>query len=658
MCVTNFSSALHEADPPVPDPSLWDAFYTLEFSEEEISASEEDCNLDSFLESIHSLSQHSYKPAQIPAGFAGVAADCVTVLNDLFIINRIGEDDKSTKLMRESIGNVSRIISEEVFCSQKLSAKLIRQLSDPVILASASYPRWITTLPRYFPFLFPFETRQLAFQLSFLGIARAFRKLQQRAEAHNHLHHPRMLRGGSSLASFFSLNRRLDRYQDRESILGRLPRQKVRISRDCLLRSGMKAMELYCDQKSILEIEFFDEVGTGLGPTLEFYTLVSRELQRSDLGLWRSVDSCYTMTQGEVISPKRVTNRKQKRKNQFSWRSLENAEEKKYAQPPGNGLFPKAIAIEDNSRETQQILEMFHFMGKFCAKALLDGRLVDLRLSLQFVQLIFAYARERCHCNKQFGEELSFLSNYVPSIENLAQVDPVLASSLQTMLELKDSLEDGSSKDDKQDIIEDLCVYFTVPGAENVELIEHGSSCPVTSQNVNEYVTRVCRYLLVDGVCKQAAAFCTGCEEILDLQCLLQFMPEELETLLCGPNYERWDWNSLVAATKCDHGYTHESTAVQYLFQVLSTYNLEQQRMFLTFVTGSPRLPVGGLAALTPRLTIVKRTPEAGRSPDECLPTVMTCTNYLKLPEYSSFEVTKQRLEYAIREGQGSFHLS
>ena len=28
-------------------------------------------------------------------------------------------------------------------------------------------------------------------------------------------------------------------------------------------------------------------MGTGLGPTLEFYALVSRELQRADLELWK-----------------------------------------------------------------------------------------------------------------------------------------------------------------------------------------------------------------------------------------------------------------------------------------------------------------------------------------------------------------------------------
>ncbi len=35
----------------------------------------------------------------------------------------------------------------------------------------------------------------------------------------------------------------------------------------------------------------FLQVGTGLGPTLEFYTLVSRELLRSDLAMWRG-DLC------------------------------------------------------------------------------------------------------------------------------------------------------------------------------------------------------------------------------------------------------------------------------------------------------------------------------------------------------------------------------
>lgn len=40
------------------------------------------------------------------------------------------------------------------------------------------------------------------------------------------------------------------------------------------------------------------------------------------------------------------------------------------------------------------------------------------------------------------------------------------------------------------------------------------------------------------------------------------------------------------------------------------------------------------------------------------LPSVMTCANYMKLPPYSSLEVCRQRVLYAINEGQGSFDLS
>lgn len=43
-----------------------------------------------------------------------------------------------------------------------------------------------------------------------------------------------------------------------------------------------------------------------------------------------------------------------------------------------------------------------------------------------------------------------------------------------------------------------------------------------------------------------------------------------------------------------DHGYSPDSKAIKLLFEVLSSYDREQQRMFVQFLTGSPRLPVGG----------------------------------------------------------------
>ena len=83
-----------------------------------------------------------------------------------------------------------------------------------------------------------------------------------------------------------------------------------------------------------------------------------------------------------------------------------------------------------------------------------------------------------------------------------------------------------------------------------------------------------------------------------------------------------------------------------------------EKRLFLRFATGSPKLPVDGLRGLNPPLTVVLKPPEQGWTADDYLPSVMTCTNYLKLPNYSTKDVMRTKLVMAIKEGHISFHLS
>lgn len=54
----------------------------------------------------------------------------------------------------------------------------------------------------------------------------------------------------------------------------------------------------------------------------------------------------------------------------------------------------------------------------------------------------------------------------------------------------------------------------------------------------------------------------------------------------------------LLDTIKFDHGYTRDSAAASYLVRVLAALDTPDQRRFLRFVTGSPRLPPGGIAAL------------------------------------------------------------
>ncbi len=79
-----------------------------------------------------------------------------------------------------------------------------------------------------------------------------------------------------------------------------MPQQRC-VSREGLLHQAERIMEEVGSSRALLEIQYQDEVGTGLGPTLEFYTLVSREVQQANLQMWRG-DPCPLpgSTQGTV----------------------------------------------------------------------------------------------------------------------------------------------------------------------------------------------------------------------------------------------------------------------------------------------------------------------------------------------------------------------
>ena len=69
--------------------------------------------------------------------------------------------------------------------------------------------------------------------------------------------------------------------------------------------------------------------------------------------------------------------------------------------------------------------------------------------------------------------------------------------------------------------------------------------------------------------------------------------------------------------------------AVQWFWKVVHGLQPEQQKQLLFFVTGSDRVPIKGLASLTPPFTISRAGPHSDR-----LPTAHTCFNHLLLPDY------------------------
>jgi len=316
------------------------------------------------------------------------------------------------------------------------------------------------------------------------------------------------------------------------------------------------------------------------------------------------------------------------------------------------GLFPLPV----NSSAAASLREKFSFIGRLVAKALLDQRYLDLPLSQTFLKAVMGQnlgVADFVSLSETFGRSLLSLQQLCAAKRKLQ------ANRLLNEQEVATQIANLRLADCK---IEDLSLDFTMPGHHDWELKPGGKEINVTIQNLEEYVDLVCDHFLRRGIQTQVESFRAGFSQLLPLDNIKSlFSLSELEQLICGGTEtstdQFWTLEVLQEALACDHGFSHQSRAVRHLLEVMVSLSGAERRQFLQFVTGSPRLPIGGFKALNPRLTIVRKEHPSGQA-DRYLPSVMTCANYLKLPDYSSKEILRERLFLAIQEGQASFHLS
>ena len=538
---------------------------------------------------------------------------CLCAIRVLGLLNKLNRfwfklfDDCST------IGNEQTLISSIDLCNQKLSAKANRQLQDPLIVMTGHLPKWLPELINEHTFLFPFETRLMYFYQSYLDRDRAMQKLIDQS---NH-----QWREGES------------RYKPR------LAREKRTVNRDLdLVKQADGILSEFVNlnenrKSALLEIQYENEVGTGLGPTLEFYALVSKEIQKCEHEMWRG---------------KRI-----KTNNGHEYFNSEH------------GLYPAPIYVNPSGKQSSKLASIlnkqkqkFKFLGRFMAKAAQDFRVLDIHLSPVFYKWLSIENGER-HINEhdlRLVDEQLYTS--VKSLrEYVSKRRALLITAYKHSKELVGSFESDLRSLEKE--VADLELDFTLPGHHNFELVKGGRDKMVTLENLDDYIRLVVEWTLIKGVQAQIESFRDGFESILPLKSIRAFYPDEMDRFFCGSSFKQWDTKTLIECTRCDHGYTHDSLPVKYLFEVMSQFESDEQRMFLQFVTGSPRLPIGGLSSLTPALTIVKKTMDTvNTNSDNYLPSVMTCVNYFKLPEYSSVHMLKEKLFKAMKDGQLSFHLS
>ncbi|XP_039066065.1 E3 ubiquitin-protein ligase UPL4-like isoform X1 [Hibiscus syriacus] len=598
---------------------LWSRVYTITYKTA-VESKQDDPHGHTYVEDNSSVSDKKIASMQNMAFFSSMFAcniasdlDKLSPIYDILFLLKIleGINRYSFHLMScericafaevriDNLDNLKEMVHSvphNEFVSSRLTGKLEQQMRDAFNLSTGGMPSWCNDLMSSCPFLFGFEAKCKYFRLAAFGP----RRVQLNAISRSN--------SGAS--------------NDRQTTSGGLPRKKFLVLRDQILDSATKMMDLHARHKGLLEVEYDEEVGTGLGPTLEFYTLVSHEFQKPGLGMWREDHSSIITTKTLLTD---------------------------YVIPRSSfGLFPCPYSPKSDSCSGIQffeVLKKFVLLGQIVAKAFQDGRVLDVPFSKAFYKLIL-------------GQDLSLF--------DIQSFDPELGRTLlefQAIVNRKMHLEsicvENSSLE--QDLyfrntkIEDLYLDFTLPGYPDYVLSSECNHKVVNLDNLEDYIELVVDATIHSGIARQIEAFKSGFNQVFSISHLHIFTEKELERLLCG-ECDNWAFNELLEHIKFDHGYTASSPPIINLLEIIQEFEFAQRRSFLQFVTGAPRLPPGGLASLNPKLTIVRK--HSSNCADTELPSVMTCANYLKLPPYSSKEKMKEKLLYAITEGQGSFHLS
>ncbi|XP_056666402.1 E3 ubiquitin-protein ligase HECTD1 isoform X7 [Monodelphis domestica] len=583
----------------------------------------------------------------------------------------------------------SRSSQEDEFTSKKITTKILQQIEEPLALASGALPDWCEQLTSKCPFLIPFETRQLYFTCTAFGASRAIVWLQNRREA------------TVERTRTTSTVRRDDPGEFR---VGRLKHERVKVPRgDSLMEWAENVMQIHADRKSVLEVEFLGEEGTGLGPTLEFYALVAAEFQRTELGTWLCDDD-------------------------FPDDESRHVDLGGGLKPPGYyvqrscGLF--TAPFPQDSDELERITKLFHFLGIFLAKCIQDNRLVDLPISKPFFKLmcmgdiksnmsklIYESRGDRdLHCTESQSEasteeghdSLSVGSfeedsksefildppkpkppawfNGILTWEDFELVNPHRARFLKEIKDLaikrrqilgNKSLSEDEKNTKLQDLmlknpsgsgpplsIEDLglnfqfCPSSRVYGFTAVDLKPRGEDEIITMDNAEEYVDLMFDFCMQTGIQKQMEAFRDGFNKVFPMEKLSSFSHEEVQMILCGNQSPSWAAEDIINYTEPKLGYTRDSPGFLRFVRVLCGMSSDERKAFLQFTTGCSTLPPGGLANLHPRLTVVRKVDAT----DASYPSVNTCVHYLKLPEYSSEEIMRERLLAATMEK--GFHLN
>ena len=462
-----------------------------------------------------------------------------------------------------------------------MTSLLSKQIKDPYAVTSKSIPSWCTEVNNNFPFFTSFSSRYLLFKVTAFDKKRSMTNLY------------------IFLRNFLGENIFEDKSMN--NLITNLNRKKFKINREKIIEDSFSLMNKIGNYNGYIEFEYENETGTGMGPTLEYYSLFAKEIIENNKNIWFKTED-YS-------------------------------------------LFP--LPLINNESLNDKIKKLFNVIGYVIARGLYDDRLIDIPLNSLFWDLVL----ER-----------------PINLNSIEKIEPNISSFLIKIYNLKRNKKNNEKILIDNQTIESLDIYFNCPWNESIELKKNGENIQLNDNNIDEYIKLVFNTLLIDGQKEIIKSFKEGFNKVFDINLLKSFSSKEIEFFICGSentdsnsNDDIWSYENLTSNIIPMHGYNKNSLIYKGLIEILQKMSKTERKMFLLFVTGSPRLPIGGFKNLYPKLTVVQSQNsnfDEFDNPDFHLPSVMTCQNYLKIPNYSSVDVLKIKLNIAIEEGGNAFHLS
>ena len=465
---------------------------------------------------------------------------------------------------------------EDIFVNSKVSLLIAKAAGDALSVSRSNLPSWCKNISLDCGFLSKFDSRQLIFKVSF-DPKRSLINLQ------NHI-------------------KSVDPNYHCENItLEKSMRLKIIVERNTIIEHGFKIIDNPVTSRfeGYLEFEYMGEIGNGLGPTLEFYRIITEKLYDKKELWYKTTD---------------------------------------------NTIYP-ALGLNNNKKA----IKFFKLLGYIIARSIYDDRLLDFPISKIYWNLLLNKGVKLGDIkliDKDLYKFLEDLHNLIKKKKKLIETNKNITEE-----ELEEKVLYNGNKLNSVDI------YFTFPGYE-IDLKPNGKNILLSVKNMEEYINLIYDFIFYKGINKVTEAFKEGFNNIFNINELKCFTSEELENIIFGNNEQKWIYETLFENLKPEHGYNKKSKIFNDLIKYMTSLNKDEQKQFLIFTTGASKLHLGGFKAVSPKLTVVKKSMSNNENPDKFLPTVMTCQNYLKIPEYSSYDILKEKFNVAMNEGSNEFHLS